>query len=41
MDDEFVSQLKLIEADMKRMSGLLATYEDKKADLRQEEKLDR
>lgn len=41
VDDEFVSLMKLIEADMKRMSGLLATYEDKKADLKPEEKQER
>ena len=33
--------MKIIEADMKRMAGLLVSYEEKKADLRQEEKNER
>ena len=41
IDEEFISQLKLIEADMKRMSGLLVSYEEQKPDLKQEEKQDR
>ena len=41
IDEEFVSQLKLIEANMKRMQALLVSYEEQKADLRPEEKNDR
>lgn len=42
IDEEFISQLKLIEADLKRMGGLLVSYEEqKKADLKQEEKKER
>ena len=28
IDEEFISQLKLIEADMKRMQALLVSYEE-------------
>ena len=34
IDEEFISQLKLIEADMKRMQALLVSYEEQKADLK-------
>ena len=41
IDEEFVSQLKLIEANMKRMQALLVSYEEQKSDLKPEEKNDR
>jgi hypothetical protein len=41
IDEEFVSQLKLVEADMKRMQGILVSYEEQKPDLRPAEKSDR
>ena len=41
IDEEFISQLKLIEADMKRMQALLVSYEEQKSDLKPEEKQER
>ena len=41
IDEEFVSQLKLVEADMKRMSGILVSYEEQKPDLKKHEKDER
>ena len=41
IDEEFVSQLKLVEADMKRMQGILVSYEEQKPDLRAQEKQER
>ena len=38
MDDEFVSLMKQIKADMKRMTGLLATFEEKKGGMKPEKK---
>jgi len=42
IDEEFISQMKLIEADAKRMRSLLQSYEEqKKSDMKPEEKEER
>ena len=42
IDEEFISQMKLIEADAKRMRSLLQSYEEqKKSDMKPEEREER
>ena len=41
IDEEFTSQMKLIEADLKRMQSILISYVDQKTDLSKEEKNER
>ena len=41
IDEEFTSQLKLIEADLKRMVTIFSSYEEQKPDLTQAEKDER
>ena len=41
IDEEFVSQLKLVEADMKRMQGIFVAYKEQKPDLSKKEDEDR
>ena len=41
IDEEINSLVKIFEADLKRMTGIMVTYEEKKPDLTQKEKGDR